>query len=194
MSKTTAEKPKLISIIEVKRTRRFIAIHYKKGEEDFKIRSNENPLPAFVKAIDALTPIVLAVGELHETWAHNFRVHGFTIGDMRDVKTVSIRGKKGVELSGEVLDLVTPAALLAVPNTEGATTKPIAPAHVALVETAIEEAKRYVLGERAQGTLELDGEADSDEGEQQDSSAALKEERLIDVPTAKPKRAKKAKE
>jgi hypothetical protein len=186
--KPTTEKPKTLAIIEVRRTRRFIAIHYRKGDEDFKVRSNENPLPAFVQALDALVPIVLAVGELHETWAHNFRIHGFTIGDMRDVKTVSIRGKKGVEMSGEMLDLTTPAALLAVPNTEGATTQPLTAAHVGLVESAIEEAKRYVLGERAQGTLDLDDEAEADaDGEEAG-------DRLIDVPPApKPKRGRKPK-
>lgn len=158
-----AEKPKSIQILEAKRTRRFIRIHYRKGDEDFKIRSNENPLPEFSQALDALVPIVISVCEVPKSWDTGLRVTGFSVGDLRDAKTVSIQAIKDVSLSGAVLEFTTPAALLSTPTTEGAITTPLAKSLVALVDEAIERAKEYALGQRAQGTLDIDEDADEDD-------------------------------
>lgn len=188
--KPNVEKPKSISIIEVKRTRRFISIHYKKGDEDFKIRSNENPLASFVKSLDALVPIVIAVCEVPANWDTNLRVSGFSVSDMRDAQTVCVRAIKSVTLSGAVLEIDTPAALLGTPKTEGAVTQPLDKAQIGLVEDAIEEAKRYVKGERAQGTLTLDADAEDDEEDNGTGTEPAQGE-LIKLP-AKKKRGTKA--
>lgn len=180
------EKPKTIAIIEVKKTRRHIFVHYRKGEEDFKIRSNENPLPAFHAALNALAPVALTVAELPDVWAKGFVVHGMTIGEMRDVRTVQIRGKKEVAQSGVMLAIDTPPALLATPQTEGIITPPLIPAHVDAVEEMIEAAKAYALGKRAQGTLALDEDADEDEGDPE-----VKAEATPPLPGIEPAKAKR---
>lgn len=185
------EKPKAISILEVKRTRSFIVVTYELGDETHRVRSNENPLPEFQRALSALTPIILAVAELPTMWGTDVTVHGLSIAKMRDVRTASVHAKKGVELSSSVLEISTPPALLSQPQTEGAVTPPLAPELIDLVETAIEEAKRYVRGERAQGTLDLDEEAEVDGEDDGEQPAELKEPRLIDVPSQKPRRKRK---
>lgn len=158
-----AEKPKAIDIIEVRRTRRFIRVHFKKGDEDFRIRSNDNPLPAFSQSLDALVPLVCTICEVAPSWDTNLRIMGLSVGEMRDVKTASISVQKTVTLSGKVLDFATPPALLSAPTTEGAVTTPLTTAQAELVAEVIEQAKRYVKGDRAQGTLDLDGEDDDED-------------------------------
>jgi hypothetical protein len=171
MAKTKTEKPKALDIIEVRRTRRYIRIHYKKGDEDFKIRSNENPLPSFSKALDALTPLVCTICEVPSNWDTNLRIMGLSVGDLRDVKTASIHVQKQLTLSGKVLELATPPALMSTPKTEGAVTEPLKTAHAELVAEVIEEAKRYVKGERAHGVMDLgEGEDDDEEDEDGDTT------------------------
>jgi len=150
------EKPKAIDIIEVRRTRRFISIRYAQGDERHHLRTNENPLPSFGKALDALAPLACAIMEAPEGWALNLKVSGFKLGSMRDVRTASVLVQKGLGLSGKVLNVTTPPALLSTPQTEGAVTPPLSTVQASLIGEAEEEAKRYVKGDRAQGTLTLD--------------------------------------
>lgn len=176
-AKPKPEKPKAISILEVRRTRRFIRIHYRKGDEDFKIRSNENPLKAFNDALDAMAPLSCKVCEAGPGWLDKVRVMGVSIGDLRDAKTVSVHVQKAVSLSGKVLELTTPPALLSTPQTEGGVTDPLPNEDAELVATVIEEAKRYVKGERAQGVMDL---GDDDEDDDEDAEAAQGE--LLQMP------------
>lgn len=193
MPKPTAEKPKTIAILNVKRTRRFISIHYRKGDEDFRVKSNENPLPSFMAALNALAPIALHVAEIPEAWADNFTVHGITIGELRDVGTVAIHGKKNVAQSAVMLTLATPPALLGTPKTEGVITPPLNAQQIEAVQTMIEEAKRYVKGERAQGTLDLDDGADEDEPEAKGEAEATPPLPGVDEAPAKTKKARRKK-
>jgi hypothetical protein len=170
------EKPKSIDIKEVKRTRRFIRIHYKQGDEDFRIRSNDNPLPAFNLSLDALNPLVCSIVEVAPNWNTNLKVTGISVGEMRDVKTVSVNVQKSLTLSGKVLELSTPAALLSTPKTEGAITEPLTAEQAELVAEVIEQAKRYVKGDRAQGTLDLEGDDDDDDDSTPDATPPKGEE------------------
>ncbi len=159
------EKPKIIDVLEVRRTRRFITIKYKHGDDTHTLKTNEAPLPEFGQALDALADVARTVVEAPEEWTANLSVTGFKHEAFRDVRAASILISKGIAASGKVLKVTTPAALLAQPQTEGAFTPPLKADHVALVEEAIEQAKRYILGERAQGTLPLQKPEESDPDE-----------------------------
>lgn len=159
----TKEKPKTISILNVIRTRRFIRIRYRHGDDIHNVRSNDNPLASFGKSLDVLAPVFCAVCELPEAWGKGVWVKGFDVGDLRDAKTVKIRIQKGVALSGKMVEVPSPPALLSTPKTEGGITQPLSAENAELVETAIEEAKRYVKGDRAQGVLSLDDDDDDTE-------------------------------
>lgn len=168
------EKPKAIDIVEVRRTRRFIRIHYRQGDEDFRLRSNENPLPEFNHALDALAPLACEIVEAPEGWVTNLKVNGLKLGALRDARTASVIVQKGIGLSGKVLNVTTPPALLSTPQTEGAVTQPLSTVQASLVGEAEEQAKRYVKGERAQGTLDID----EDEEDGDDSESATPEPEL----------------
>lgn len=159
------EKPKPIVIQTVSRSRRFISISYLLGDEHHNIDSNENPLPSFTKALDALVPLTCQILEVPESYATNLTVGGVTIGQMRDVQTVSIHAKKSLTVAGKMLKITTPPALLSTPKTEGGITPPLTDTQAGLVDEVVEEAKRYVKGDRAQGTLSLDEDDDDGEGD-----------------------------
>jgi hypothetical protein len=157
-----SEKPKHIRIESIGRTRRHIVISYAVGDEVMTVKSNENPLPDFGKALDALSPLVCRIAEVPETYALNLKIAGISIGTMRDVSTVRIHAKKNLSACGKLLSIDTPPVLMETPKTEGGVTPPLEKSEADLVEAVIEEAKRYVKGERAQGTLAID---DDDEGD-----------------------------
>jgi hypothetical protein len=169
----TKDKPKAIVIQTVTRSRRFISIGYTLGDEHHQLDSNENPLPSFTKALDALIPLTCQILEVPENYSTNLTVQGITMGTMRDVATVSIHAKKSLSLAGKMLKLATPPVLMSTPKTEGGITPPLKDEQASLVDEVVEEAKRYVKGERAQGTLSLDDDDEGeDEGEQQSAAPA----------------------
>jgi hypothetical protein len=127
------------------------------------VKSNENPLPEFNAALDALMPLLVRIIEVNDGYYINLKIAGITMGTLRDVRTVRIHAKKSLALCGKMLSLDTPPVLLSTPTTEGGITEPIEASEAELIETALEEAKRYVLGERAQGTLDLDDDEDEEE-------------------------------
>jgi len=158
-----SDKPKIIVIESVSRTRRHIVIEYTQGDETRSVKSNENPLPEFNAALDALTPLLTRIIEAGDGYDTNLKISGITMGTLRDVRTVRIYAKKSLALCGKMLSLDTPPVLLSTPTTEGGITEPIEASEAELIEAALEEAKRYVLGERAQGTLDLDDDEDEEE-------------------------------
>ncbi len=174
-----AEKPKLIQILEAKRTRRFIRIHYRKGDEDFKIRSNENPLPELALSLNALRPVLCRIVQVDSAWGDDVNITGIAFGEMRDAQTVIIHAQKPLTVCGKVMKVVSPPALLETPKTEGTVTPPLDAEDVKLIEEAREQIREYTIGKRAQGTLGLDeDEEDVDEG-----SYSVDEPLLTDSPT-----------
>ncbi len=164
-AKLRPEKPKAITVLSVGRTRRFIDILYMKGDEKFMVQSKDNPLPAFSRALDALAPLVGVICEAPEKWTTNLRVMGITLSMMRDAKTVRVHLQKSLALSLTVLHFQTPPVLLSTPSTEGPVVTPLSPAQADLIHEVVEQAKRYIRNERAQGVMDFGDDGDEDMGE-----------------------------
>ena len=166
------EKPRSIQITSVKRTRKTIEIGWTQGDASFDLCERDNPLPSFGAALDALLPIVVAVLHLPEDYADKISVTGFNIGEQSDARTVSFRVEVTFDDASKTLKFTTPTRLLAHPVTPGVYTPPLPLEFVGRVEEAIEQARLYIIGERAQGQIELpegddeDSEAEDDGGEQ----------------------------
>lgn len=158
-----SEKPKHIVVESVSRTRRHIVIEYTQGDETLSVKSNENPLPEFNQALDALTPLLCSIIEVPSDYGLNLKVAGVSMGTLRDVRTVRIHAKKNLSHCGKLLPIDTPPVLMSTPTTEGGVTPPLDAAQAELVDAVLEEAKRYIKGERAQGTLEIDEDEDEDD-------------------------------
>ena len=179
------EKPKAITIELVKRTRRFIFINYTQGDSGHKLKEVDNPLPSFNQALDALAGLVATVCHFPKAYCEtDLRVIGAHIGELGGVQTVSIIAQKSLDDASKALPLTTPPRMLGVPTKEGSYSPSLSSADQELVATLINEAKAYVMGERAQGQLPLDG--DDDDGE--DGKGEAGEEEKAPLPGFEPDR------
>lgn len=161
------EKPKTITIHKVKRTRRFIFVAYDKGDEVLTLRSNDNPLPAFVTALDALSPLVAQVCHFPEDYCDvDLRVMEVLLGSQGGSRTVSIGAQKSLDDASKAFKIVTPPRLLEHPTQGGSYTPALADHDKEKIEEVIAQAKAYLAGDRAQGQLPLgddDDEKDDDD-------------------------------
>ena len=160
------EKPKVIQITSVKRTRKTIEIGWEQAEASFKLCERDNPLPSFGAALDALAPIVATICHFMPDYAaKGLRVVGLKLGEQSGSGTVSLKVRKNIDDAAKEFAFDTPERLLAHPTTPGKYTPPLCEADAALVAEAVEQAKLYVMGERAQGQIELPEDGDDDDSE-----------------------------
>lgn len=181
-------KPPL-EITSVFRTRKTIRLAWNQGEASFDLEETENPLPSFLKALEALTPLVATICHFPAKYAEtDCRVCGLIIGSKGGADTIVLDVRKGLDDAAKEFKFKTPERLLKHPEEEGTYTPPLTDEEAALVYTMIEEAKQYIRGERAQGVLPVLGE--TEEGEDADDPDQGK---LIDITGAQDPKPKKAK-
>lgn len=162
----TAPKATPLTILKVRRTRKHVAISYRNGEETHDIKSRDNPMPAFDKAIAALAPLVCELIQVPTTYVENMRAVGITISDGSGNEQVTVIAAKSLPDSNGPLNIATPLRLMDLPEAEGSYSPPLTQKQVALVDEVVEQAKEYVRGNRAQGQIEFkeeDGDADEDD-------------------------------
>lgn len=163
------EKPKSITIHQIKRSRRFIFIAYDKGDEVMTVKSNEIPLPEFGSALDALAEVVSIVLHLPIEYTDtDLRVMGATLDTQGGARSVSIIAQKSLDDAGKAFKIVTPPRFLEHPSEKGSYTPPLEADARDAVDELVAQAKRYILGERAQGTLPLEEDKDEDDPDKDD--------------------------
>ncbi len=180
-----AEKPKAIEIVSVKRTRKTIEIHWRQGDSKFDLNERDNPLPAFAHAMDDLASLVPTICHLPAKYAESgLRVVSFKMGEQGGAETVTLICRKDIDDAAKEFAFTTPARLLAHPATPGKYTPKLDDEDGERVHAAIEQAKLYVRGERAQGQIVFeDNDGDEDGGEDDP-----KQGQLIDLPPAATKK------
>lgn len=157
------ERKKPIVIVKVRRTRKTIQIAWEQGDAAFDLDERDNPLPAFNKAFDALTALVPTICHFPPEYAkEGLRVVGVKMGEQGGAKTVAILVRKDLSDAIKEFAFITPERLLSHPTEPGSYTPPLMVVEAEWVNEAIEQAKRYVRGDRAQGQIEFDGDEDGD--------------------------------
>lgn len=173
-SSPPVEKPKAIEIISVKRGRRNIVIHYAKGDAKFELDERDNPLESFYTAFDALPSVVGTICHLGANYTKSgCRVVKMDMGEKGGAPTVALHVRKDIDDAAKEFAFKTPERLLAHPTQEGKYTPPLPAGDAELVEAMVEEAKRYVKGERNQGEISF-GNEDEDEGDDEKKGDELK--------------------
>ena len=185
-TKNQMTTPQLIQITEAHRKRKTVAISYSKGEGHHSLDERENPLPEFGKAFDSLLHLVAIILNLPESWLENCRVVGIKLDTLGGAQTVSLIGRKALDDASKEFVFVTPPRLLAHPSEPGSYTPPLTLAQAALIEEVIEQAKQYVMGNRAQGEIPFE---DAEPAEPIDGDSLP----LENMPASKPKRRRKGK-
>jgi hypothetical protein len=160
------DKPRSIQIKSVKRGRKSIEIGWEQGDASFDLCERDNPLPSFGAALDALAPIVATVCHfLPDYAATGLRVVGLKLGEQSGAGTVSFKVRKNIDDAAKEFAFDTPERLLAHPTMPGKYTPPLTEADAALVAEAVEQARMYIIGERAQGQIELPEDGDDEDSE-----------------------------
>jgi hypothetical protein len=158
-----------IEIKSVKRTRKRIEIAWCQGESAFDLAERDNPLPGFTRSIDALAPVVRDICHLRADWLEDsVKVVGFSLGEQSGARTVSIYAHAQVPDADKPFVIRTPERMMELPATEGSYSPPLSAILLRAVEEAIEEAKAYVRGYRAQGEIVFeddDGDEDGEDGD-----------------------------
>ncbi len=189
-------KPDSLTIHKVRLTRRHVIIKYTNNSTVITLTENENPLPSFKSAVEALGPLVLAICHLPDTYDNGLRVSGLTLTAKG---LVTLQAVKSFDDASGPLNIATPLRFLDLPEEEGSYSEPLKPEQVALIDTVLEEAKQYVLGKRAQGTLPLKEEEDPLDPEVTGEDEPLLEslqndepdpEEIAAVPAKKPRKKK----
>jgi hypothetical protein len=145
---------KEFKILKVKRTQKAIFIAFKKEDEEHDVTAHDNPLPSFYPSFDALAPLVCALCELPSKYTDGMTVTGVTLTKSGKADACLLIAKKTIEGNTRPFNIVTPLVLMDPPEAGEAahlTTK-----ESGLVNAVIEEAKKYVRGERAQGQIVFD--------------------------------------
>lgn len=146
-----------------------VAIDYKTPTgESHSLECSDAPLPSFVAAIHALSALILDVLHLPSDYGEHLTPTGLTLTDKQEAKLVTITGKKDLPDAHAPFNIATPLRFLEHPETEGSYSPSLTDKQVALVEEVLEEAKKYVKGERAQGQLPLGSTDGDDEGSESD--------------------------
>jgi len=153
-----------MEIHKVKRTKKEIQVEWTEESGTFQASERENPLPAFPAAMEALIPVALAIGHLPGEYASGLRVVGFTMSEQSGSPAVSLICKKDLDDAAKTFDFRLPARALQEPSSPGTYTPALSKEHAAIVTEAIEQAKAYVRGERAQGMIAFDVETASEDG------------------------------
>ena len=158
-----------MDITNIKLTRANVHIEYTNEDDTYKYDSADKPLPSFYKAMEALVPVVLDTLMLPKAYAgkkpkaddkepgYPLTVSGFTIHTKGESRLVTIMAMKVVDTPSP-FNISVPNRYMDPPTKEGSSSIPYSDKHVALIEEVIEEAKKYLKGERAQGTLPLETE------------------------------------
>lgn len=170
-----APKATPLTILKVRRTRKHVAIEYRNGDEDHKLKSRDKPLPAFDNAIAALAPLVCELLHLPKTYVENMRAVGVTITDGSGNEQVMLIASKSLDDAQGPFNIATPLRLMDLPEAEGSYTPPLGANQVALIDEVVEQAKQYILGNRAQGQIEFEKEDADDESEDDPNQGELVE-------------------
>jgi hypothetical protein len=167
-----------MNITKIRRKRTAVVVEYENEGNDYVLTAHEPPLPSFDAALKAITPLVVDILHLPKAYLgtkseeeegkvlNELTVSGITITTKQEVRLVTIVAKKDLPDAHSPFNIATPLRFLEHPDEEGSYSPALSDKQGALIEELIEEAKKYVKGERAQGTLPLDQEEDEDgEGE-----------------------------
>lgn len=161
-----------LNIRKMRRSAKKLSFTYLNGEEEHSASYKDNPLPSFGPALDALAPLVCELCELPRDYMTGLTVSGLTLAESGKVECVTIVAKKEIAGNSRPFNIATP--LIPIDQPEEGEGSHLTIAQAILVETALEEARKYIRGERSQGQMKLtpeeskeeetDGEAEADDG------------------------------
>lgn len=162
-----------MDIKSVRIKRRAVVVEYENEGETHSVTSRDNPLPSFIKAVEALAPLVLDICHLPSDYIHGLKPSGITLVTKQETQMVVVTAQKELTDANSPFNIATPLRFLSVPKEEGSYSPPLKEAQVELVDEVISQAKKYVKGDRAQGQLPLEVEKNAGADDETDPDKLL---------------------
>ncbi len=172
-----ANKPVSLVIHKVRLTRKNVIIEYHNGNAALSCEDPENPLPEFKAAIAALVPLLMSVCHFPADYSEGLIACGVTVTDKGQF---TVQGKKSFDDAAGPLNISTPLRIRE--EEEGGKLPGLTAEQDALIDEVLEQAKRYILGERAQGVLFNDEDPGDDDPTGGDEPELLPSEKDKDPP------------
>ena len=171
-----------LNIRKIRRSSKKLSFTYLNGEEEHAAAYKDNPLPSFGPSLDALAPLVCELCELPKDYKDGLTVSGLTLCESGKVECVTIVAKKEIAGNSRPFNIATP--LIPIDQPEEGEGSHLTIAQAILVETAVEEARKYIRGERSQGQMKLSPEAEETEVEGDEEPEAGEPGNLIAMPAS----------
>ena len=147
----------VITILSVRNKRKCIEIGWMAGADKVVREFHDNPLPSFLKSIDALNPHVAAICELPASEAKKISATGITVRQDGDNALALIVARKAIKKGKRIMNIATPI-LHMYADLENKSLDHMEKDEAAAIEKVIKEAVLYLAGERAQGQIEFNEE------------------------------------
>ena len=171
-----------LNIRKIRRSSKKLSFTYLNGEEEHSASYKDNPLPTFGPSLDALAPLVCELCERPKDYKDGLTVSGLTLCESGKVECVTIVAKKEIAGNSRPFNIATP--LIPIDQPEEGEGSHLTIAQAILVETAVEEARKYIRGERSQGQMKLTPEAEETEVEGDEEPEAGEPGNLIAMPAS----------
>lgn len=171
-----------LNIRKIRRSSKKISFTYLNVEEEHAAAYKDNPLPTFGPSLDALAPLVCELCDLPRDYIVGLTVSGLTLCESGKVEYVTIVAKKEIAGNSRPFNIATP--LIPIDQPEEGEGSHLTIAQAILVETALEEARKYIRGERSQGQMRLTPEAEETEVEGDEEPEAGEPGNLIAMPAS----------
>lgn len=171
-----------LNIRKIRRSSKKLSFTYLNGEEEHAAAYKDNPLPSFGPSLDALAPLVCELCELPRDYIAGLTVSGLTLCESGKVECITIVAKKEIAGNSRPFNIATP--LIPIDQPEEGEGSHLTIAQAILVETALEEARKYIRGERSQGQMKLSPEAEETEVECDEEPEAGEPGNLIAMPAS----------
>lgn len=153
-----------IAVRRVRFNRKSIFCEWENGGDLYKVTFHDNPLASFEKALTGLAPHVCALCELPAKDEEKITPTGITLSPLGDDNEQGLitAGKK-IRKGKRVFNISTPLlALWPAKDAEKKGTDCMDDDQAKAITKFANEAKKYILGERAQGKLALGDDEDED--------------------------------
>jgi hypothetical protein len=133
------------------------------------LKTKDAPRPEFKKALDGLLVHVLHILELSDKYGESMKMTGVSLSVKGDVTYAILKAKKLLTYSNSPFNIITPKKPTSA-GEESAGDDLLTDECVKSLDLLIEEAKRFIRGERQQGELKLISSDEEDEEEDDDDS------------------------
>jgi hypothetical protein len=156
-----AKQSEEIVLLSVRNRKKSIGISWTQGTDPVSREFHDQPLESFYKALEALAPHVCTLGEFPTKDSEKIIATGLTLRPEGDNVLVLVVAKKTLKRGGRCLNIATPLLRLEE-DSENANAVHMNPDEAKAVEKVIKETLRYLAGERGQGKIDFQGEADDE--------------------------------